>query len=87
VRNTQIMHARLAEHVVPYGAALRGSGYDVATSHGLAALNAAVTRQASMIAYNNDFKLLLVLTVAVMPLLLLLRAGSRQGGGTQVVAE
>jgi DHA2 family multidrug resistance protein len=87
VRNTQIMHARLAEHVVPYGTALRESGYDAATSHGLAALNASVTRQASMIAYNNDFKLLLVMTLAVMPLLLMLRAGRRQGGGTQVVAE
>jgi DHA2 family multidrug resistance protein len=87
VRNTQIMHARLAEHVVPYGTALKGSGYDVATSHGLAALNASVTRQASMIAYNNDFKLLLVMTLAVMPLLLMLRAGRRQGSAAPVVAE
>jgi hypothetical protein len=40
-----------------------------------------------MIAYNNDFKLLLVMTLAVMPLLLMLRAGRRQGSAPQVVAE
>jgi len=73
-RNTQIMHARLAEQVVPYGGALRWKvPFDLATRHGLAALDAEVTRQATMIAYNNDFKLLLVLTLAVAPLLLLLR--------------
>ena len=86
-RNTQIMHARLAEHIVPYGGELAAhSPYNLGTAHGLAALNASVTRQAAMIAYNNDFKLLLVLTVAVIPLLLVLRSG-RSAAGAAVVAE
>jgi len=40
---------------------------------GLAALNATVTRQAQMIAYNDDFKLMFWLTLALIPLVLLLR--------------
>jgi DHA2 family multidrug resistance protein len=86
-RNTQIMHARLAEHIVPYGGQLGARAqYDFGTPHGLAALNASVTRQAAMIAYNNDFKLLLVLTLAVIPLLLVLRSG-RAAAGAPVAAE
>jgi DHA2 family multidrug resistance protein len=86
-RNTQIMHARLAEHLVPYGGQLGARAQlDLGTAHGIAALNASVTRQAALIAYNNDFKLLLVLTVAVIPLLLVLRSG-RGAGGAAVAAE
>jgi DHA2 family multidrug resistance protein len=39
----------------------------------LAGLNATVTEQASMIAYNNDFKLMMVLSLAAIPLVFLLR--------------
>jgi DHA2 family multidrug resistance protein len=39
----------------------------------LARLDAAVTQQAAMIAYNNDFKLMLILTVVAIPLVVLLR--------------
>ena len=84
-RNTQIMHARLAEQVVPYGDHLRS--FDYSSAHGLAALNAMVTRQATMIAYNNDFKLMLVLTLAVIPLVLILKTGRPGGGGAPSVAE
>ncbi len=43
--------------------------------HSLAAMNAAVTQQASMVAYNDDFELMLILCVAAMPFVLLLRRG------------
>jgi DHA2 family multidrug resistance protein len=36
-----------------------------------------VTRQASIIAYANDFKFMLFVTLAAAPLLLLLRRSSR----------
>ena len=73
-RSTQVMHARLAEQLQPYGGHLQAKlPFDITTLKGLATLNGEVTRQAQMIAYNNDFKMLLVLTVAVAPLLLLLR--------------
>jgi DHA2 family multidrug resistance protein len=87
-RNTQIMHARLAEHIVPYGGQLAAhSPYDLSSGHGLAALNASLTRQAQLIAYNNDFRLLLVLTLAVIPLLVMLRAGRGNAGGAAVAAD
>lgn len=75
VRNTQIMHSRLAEHVTPFSDGLTSSlsaGVPAATE--LARLDAAVTQQAAMIAYNNDFKLMLILTVIAIPLVALLRA-------------
>ena len=68
------MHSRLAEHITLYGGQLRPAApYSFSTPQGLAALDASVTRQAQMIAYNNDFKLLLVLSLAILPLILLLK--------------
>ena len=75
VRNTQTMHSRLAEHVTPFSDGLVPSLHTGAqTATDLARLDAAVTQQAAMIAYNNDFKLMLILTVAAIPLVALLRA-------------
>ena len=46
----------------------------------MAALNAEVTRQAAMIAYLDDFRLMMALTIAVMPLLLFIRLKKRAPG-------
>ncbi len=74
-RNTQTMHATLAEHVSRYREHLHLlTPYDPSTSHGLAALNALVTRQAQMVAYVDDFKALLLVTLLVIPLILILRS-------------
>ena len=48
-----------------------------ATSSGIATLNHEVTRQAAMIAYNDDFGLMLFVILAPLPLLLLVRAPRR----------
>jgi DHA2 family multidrug resistance protein len=40
-----------------------------------------VTRQALFIAYLDDFKLMMIVTFAVLPLLLLMRRGNRVGTG------
>jgi len=46
-----------------------------------------VTQQAAMIAYNDDFKLLLVLSVAAIPLVFLLRTGAgRQSPPAEPIA-
>ena len=37
-------------------------------------LDGIVTQQAAMIAYLNDFKLLMILTLAMIPLILIIRA-------------
>jgi DHA2 family multidrug resistance protein len=77
-RNTQIMHATLGEHVNRYSPLLRAQMPDGAPSlRTVAGLNARVTEQAAMIAYNNDFKLMLLLSLAAIPLVFLLRKGGR----------
>ncbi len=85
VRNTQIAHASLAEqmtyaHLSQQGTLAAAGGYNLQSVAGLAALNGEVTRQAAMIAYVDDFVLMLVLTLLVMPLLLLIRP-SKKGSG------
>jgi DHA2 family multidrug resistance protein len=53
----------------------------VAGPAALALINAEVTRQALFIAYLDDFKLMMIVTFAVLPLLLLMRRGNRVGTG------
>jgi MFS transporter, DHA2 family, multidrug resistance protein len=76
-RNTQVVHAALGEHVSRYNPVLRAQmpGGGSPSLRTLAGLNATVTEQAAMIAYNNDFKLMMVLSLAAIPLVLLLRKG------------
>jgi DHA2 family multidrug resistance protein len=75
-RNIQTSHASLGEHITPFSplmhAQFPGGMPSVQT---LSALNAQVTEQATMIAYNDNFKLMLWLSLAAIPLLLLLRKG------------
>jgi DHA2 family multidrug resistance protein len=46
------------------------------TAAGRAALDAMVTRQAQIIAYIDDYKLLMIATLAVIPLLLVFKSPS-----------
>ncbi len=86
-RGTQTMHARLAEQVTPYSSALRAhaAASSGSIASGLAVLNHRVTEQAAMIAYNNDFKLMMVLTLCAVPLVLLLRSGRRSTKADEMV--
>ncbi len=71
--NTQVSHAELAARLTPFDAAPlpHMSGLSLAAS--MEALNGEVTRQAATIAYLNDFWLMMILTLAAVPLLALLR--------------
>jgi DHA2 family multidrug resistance protein len=87
-RNTQMMHSRLGEQITPYNDVLHSqSPTALSTTHGLAMLNHTVNDQAAMIAYNNDFKLMMVLTLCAIPLVLLLRRGDRKKAPEPVVIE
>jgi DHA2 family multidrug resistance protein len=77
-RNTAIAHASLAEYVTVFNAA-NFSAYGTGPAS-LAAINQEITRQATMIAYVDDFILMLVATIVIAPLILLIRPGRRQGG-------
>jgi DHA2 family multidrug resistance protein len=73
---TTEMHARLTEQVTPFNNALQmpdvAGNLDVHTDVGRALLDTIVTQQAAMLAYINDFKLLMILTLAVTPLVLII---------------
>lgn len=70
--NTQVNHALIAAGVNPFNRALETGGaaqlWNPATVRGLDLLNAEVTRQAQIIAYVDDFKLMFVLAIIVLPL-------------------
>ncbi len=76
-RNTTVNYAVLAEHINPFNRAFAdpslSGAWALDRAQGLAALDVEVTRQATMIAYANDFYLLVICTLATLPLLLLLR--------------
>ncbi len=78
--NTQVNHAILAANVNPFNRALEAGAaarfWNPGSMHGAALLNQEVTRQAAVIAYIGDFKLMLVLAIIVTPLLLLTRGSS-----------
>jgi DHA2 family multidrug resistance protein len=73
---TITMHARLAESVTPFNQALADPAaamLDPSTDTGRALLENLITQQATIIAYANDFKLMMVVTLLASPLILLLR--------------
>ncbi len=76
-RNVQINHADIAGYVTPFNpmfhlpaVARMLSPY---TAQGRAALDAVITTQATMIAYIDDFRLLMLMALAAMPLVFLLK--------------
>ena len=70
------MHARLTEHVTPFNGALQMpdvmNHLNVQTDAGRALLDQIVTQQAMMIAYLNDYKLLMALTLVMIPLVMII---------------
>ncbi|HJU18675.1 MAG TPA: DHA2 family efflux MFS transporter permease subunit [Stellaceae bacterium] len=85
VNETQINHATIGQYVTPFnrlfehGAAAHFlSPY---TQAGRALLDATVSQQALIIAYLDDFKLMMIVGLLALPLLLLFRRPSK--GGTE----
>jgi DHA2 family multidrug resistance protein len=75
--NTQVNHADIAAYVTPFNHAFAAPAVMHAlspfTAAGRAALDGMITLQAVIIAYIDDFKLLMILSLMAMPLVLLLR--------------
>lgn len=86
IRNTQIMHSRLVEHVTPYAAPLQGR-MDLSSAASIGAVDARINDQAAMIAYNNDFKLMLLLSLAAIPLVFVLRKARAPQGAVTLAAD
>ena len=86
VRMTQVAHADLAhnitEQTIPtLDPTVLQTIFPVAGPAALAYINMEVTRQALFIAYLDDFKLMMMVTFAVLPLLLFMKRGQRVGTG------
>jgi DHA2 family multidrug resistance protein len=84
-RGTQINHAELAERITPFDAPASVL-HSLSTTTGVATLNAEVTRQASAIAFLNDFQMMMWMTIISIPLLLLLRP-VRHAAAPAIVAD
>jgi DHA2 family multidrug resistance protein len=88
--NTAVVHSTMASRIDPSDPTVRaslGAMFNPGTSNGLQALNAEVTRQASMVAYLDDFKLMMVITIACLPLLLLMRSSRRAPETTHAIMD
>jgi DHA2 family multidrug resistance protein len=81
-QNTQIVHSGLVEHLRPDNplaqAPYLAPPFSLTSPSGIAALNHEVTRQAAMIAYIDDFMLMLIVILVSLPLLLLVRVPRRE---------
>ncbi|HTN39894.1 MAG TPA: MFS transporter, partial [Asticcacaulis sp.] len=77
VANTQKAHAGIVDSLNGGNGPLMGSSYGQSRL-GLEALNAEVNRQASMIAYVDNFWLMFILCLLSMPLLLLIAAPKKK---------
>jgi len=75
--NTQVVHSRLVEHLRPDNPLAQAPylmpPFSLTSPTGVAALNAEATRQAAMVAYVDDFKMMMIIIMLALPLLLLLR--------------
>jgi DHA2 family multidrug resistance protein len=90
-RSTQANHADIAGYVTPVNRAFELPSihqfWNPLTAAGRAALDAVVTRQAQIIAYIDDYKLLMIATIAVIPLLMVFRKSAAPGAADHVVLE
>ena len=90
--NTQALHEMIGASVTPFNRALAGAGrmlLDPATRHGAALLDQMVNQQAQIVAYVDDYVMLICTTLPALLLLLLMRrpryywppAGAGRGDG------
>ena len=87
-RNLQVSHADLASQVTPFSLPISDPG--LAQSLGtvgdsvVSMLDLEINRQALMVAYISDFKLMMVMALVSMPLIMLLRPPRNAPGSEQV---
>jgi DHA2 family multidrug resistance protein len=91
IRNTQANHASIAAHVTAVNRGFENPAvaqfWNPLTAAGRTALDAIVTQQAQIIAYIDDYKLLMLATLAVLPLLLVFRPTVRPVADHVAIAD
>jgi DHA2 family multidrug resistance protein len=90
-QNTQINHADIVTHVTGvnrlFNNPVIARFWNPLTAAGRAALDAMVTQQAQIIAYIDDYKLLMIATIAVLPLLVVFKRASSKESPRHIVVE
>ena len=90
-RNTQVNHASIAAHVTAVNRGFDNSSvahfWDPLTAAGRAALDSVINQQAQIIAYIDDYKLLMIATLAVFPLLLVFQRAGKPADTSHMVAD
>jgi DHA2 family multidrug resistance protein len=89
---TQVNHAEIGSFLTPFNRNVVNHAPGLLTGDPmtLAQINGEVTRQAAMIGYLDDFRLMMVICLLAMPIILLLRSPKHQAGsgaGTHAVME
>ena len=90
-QNLQRSHSDLAAHITQYSlppinpAIIQGA--PPVTDMAVAMVDAEINRQALMIAYIDDFKLMMIVSLFALPLLLLLRKGKASAAGPPAMAD
>jgi MFS transporter, DHA2 family, multidrug resistance protein len=81
--NTQVNHAEIVQHVTAVNRIFNDPNiaqfWNPLTAAGRAALDAMITQQAQIIAYIDDYKLLMIATLAAIPLLIVFKQASDSG--------
>jgi DHA2 family multidrug resistance protein len=90
-RNLQTSHSDLVGHITPFSLpSIDPSASERLMSAGdtaMAMIDAEVNRQALMIAYLDDFKMMAIVTLLAVPLVILLRRPSKPQGPQHVAME
>jgi DHA2 family multidrug resistance protein len=82
-RNAAVEHSVLSGFVTPLNRAFQGAASALlpVTSQAAQTLDAIVSRQAEIVAYNNDWKLMMLMSLPMLLLLLLMRGPKKGAGG------
>jgi DHA2 family multidrug resistance protein len=87
-RNTQVLHESLGAGINPFNRALASLGMLNPThAHGAALVDRLINQQAQIIAYVDDYKLLILTTLPALLLLLLMRRPRYVAGMAPIKAE
>jgi DHA2 family multidrug resistance protein len=82
--NTHVEHSVLSQFASPLNRAMENypaTAHMLGSAHGLAMLNQMIEQQAQIIAYNDDFWLMMLIAIPILVLLPLMRKPKQQQGG------
>jgi MFS transporter, DHA2 family, multidrug resistance protein len=91
-QNTQVEHSVLSVFASPLNRVLEASPQFAhmpapMSKHGVSLLNSMITYQSQVIAYNNNFWLMAILSAPILLIVLFMRKPPHAGGGGRAVMD